>query len=203
MILMGVSVALSKEKVPVCTPCFNPVRREKSVLVLVVLKITSILRPSLATSVMPLLLLKESIACTPVCAEMKLIAWTAAIRDSCGLFSTVLIIGVVKPLIFKLPLATPLPPMAAPVMTQGLTVACTPVAKVCSLMAAALAMALAIWLPLCGETVSASSEAAPMEMPLMITSLAYIGSKPDKPRDTFKPTTSPEANAAVEPSLAN
>ena len=63
---MGVSTMLSKEKVAVCTPCFNPVRREKSASVLAVLKVTSTLRPSSATNMMPLLSIKESTARIPV-----------------------------------------------------------------------------------------------------------------------------------------
>ena len=114
---------LSKENVPVCTPCFRPVKRAKSASVLAVLKLTSMLRPSSATNMMPLLSVSESIARIPVWAEMKLIALTAAIRESRGLSSTVLIMGVVKPLIIKVPLACPVPDMAAPVIRVGLTVA--------------------------------------------------------------------------------
>ena len=72
---------------------------------------------------MPLLSVKESIARIPVWAEIKLMALTAAMRESRGLSSTVLIMGVVKPLIIKVPLAWPVPLMAAPVMMVGLTVA--------------------------------------------------------------------------------
>ncbi|CAN1573002.1 hypothetical protein MCERE1_03395 [Burkholderiaceae bacterium] len=161
------------------------------------------LRPSSATKMMPLLSISESMARMPVWAEMKLIALTAAMRESRGLSSTVLIIGVVKPLMFKVPRAWPVPLMAAPVMRVGLTVACTPVAGALALMAAALAIAEAIWLPLCGDTMSSASRDAPMGMPLMITSLAYICSRSGRSRRTVKPTTSPEAKAAGDPVRVN
>ena len=133
---------------------------------------------------------------------MKLMALTAAMRESRGLSSTVLIIGVVKPLMFKVPLACPVPLMAAPVMMVGLTEACTPVATVFALMAAAMAIALAIWLPpLCGEMVSSAWREAPMGMPLMITSLAYICSNLGNVRATLKPMTSFAAKAAAVPSV--
>ena len=152
---------------------------------------------------MPLLSVSESMARTPVWAEMKLMALTTEMRESRELSSTVWIHGVVNPLMLTVPVTAPVPDMAAPVMMVGLTVATTPVALVLELKAAALEMALAIWLPeFCGDNLSSTKRDAPMGMPLMMASLANMVSRELNLRETLKPTTSSSTKSAATPTLS-
>ena len=85
----GAGILDSSEIVLDCTPLRKPMREPKSSALAFVSKLTSILRPSAAVSVMPLASTPVSMALTPVLSLIKLMARTTLARVSRELFNTV------------------------------------------------------------------------------------------------------------------
>ena len=123
----GVGILDSNEIVLACTPWRKPMREPKSSALEVVSKLTSILRPSAATNVTPLVSDPVSIALTPVLSLIRLMAFTTSARVARVLFNEVVIFALAYPLTNTTPFTTEVPDMALPVSTFWFTLAYTPV----------------------------------------------------------------------------
>ena len=126
----GVGILDSKEIVLACTPWRKPMRAPNSSSLAAVSKLTSMLRPSAATNVTPLVSEPVSIALTPVLSLIMLIALTTSERVARVLFKVVEMLALANPLMNTKPLSTEVPVMALPVITFWLTLAYTPVPAV-------------------------------------------------------------------------